>query len=196
MKKALIIAAGCSAMLTGCSFFGGSDEVETAVANEVEAAAAGENAGKYDDVVLQLPANYKDQGPYMISDRLLQEDQVIVLYANATARFGAKGNGKLPDESIIVGEIYAAKKGADGEVIESQVGRRIPGELKTIVMMQRRAGWDDQYPDELKVGDWEFEAFSPSGENLGKDTSACRECHHPLTDTEFMFSYDHITAAN
>ena len=38
-------------------------------------------------------------------------------------------------------------------------------------MMERRAGWDDQYPDELKVGDWEFEVFSPTGENLGKDTT-------------------------
>lgn len=192
MKKALIVAAGCSAMLTGCGFFGGSDEVETATAP----AAATENASAFNDVVLQLPANYKAQGPYMISDRLGQEDQVIVLYANATARFGAKGNGKLPDDSIIVGEIYTAKQDGEGAIIESQVGRRIPGELKTIVMMERRAGWDDQYPDELKVGNWEFEVFSPSGENLGKDTTACRECHHPLTDTEFLFSYDHITAAN
>ena len=196
MKKALIIAAGCSAMLTACGFFGGSEEVETAAAPAATPAAAPENAIKFEDVVLQLPIDYKSQGPYLIADRLGQEDQVIVLYANATARFGAKGNGKLPDESIIVGEIYTAKTDAEGEIIESQVGRRIPAELKTIVMMQRRAGWDDQYPDELKVGDWEFEVFSPSGENLGKDTTACRECHHPLADTEFMFSFDHIAAAN
>lgn len=184
MKKSLIAAAALSTALTGCSFFGGSDEVATT------------GAGKFDDVVLKLPETYKETGPYLISDRLGQEDQVIVLYANATARFGARTDGKLPDGSVLVGEIYTAKKDADGEVIESQVARRIPDELKTIVMMERRTGWDDQYPEELKVGNWEFEVFSPSGENLGKETTACRECHHPLTDTEFTWSFDHIAGIN
>ena len=98
--------------------------------------------------------------------------------------------GKLPDGSVLVAELYAALKDSDGEVVESQIGRRVPGDFKAIAVMERRKGWDDQYPEELKVGDWEFEVFSTSGENLGKDTSGCRECHHPLTDTEFMFSIE------
>jgi len=154
------------------------------------------SAASVDDVVLELPADYKASGPYLISDRLGQEDQVIALFANATARDGARADGKLPYGSIIVGEIYGVEKDADGEVVESQLGRRVPAELKTIVMMERREGWDARYPDELKVGDWEFEVFSPAGENLGKDTTACRECHHPLTETEFTWSYQHLAAAN
>ena len=149
------------------------------------------------DIALELPKNYKTTfDNYLISDRVGQEDQVISLFANAVAREGARTDGKLPDGSVIIGEIYAAKTEADGTVIESQLGRRIPAELKTIVMMERRTGWDDQYPDELKVGNWEFEVFSPSGENLGKDTTACRECHHPLTETEFTWTFDHLAAAN
>lgn len=149
------------------------------------------------DIALELPRDYKTTfDNYLISDRLGQEDQVISLFANDVARQGARTNGVLPDGSVIVGEIYAAKTDADGNVIESQLGRRIPAELKTIVVMERRTGWDDQYPDELKVGNWEFEAFSPSGENLAKDTTACRECHHPLTDTEFTWTFEHLAAAN
>lgn len=149
------------------------------------------------DIALELPRDYKTTfDNYLISDRLGQEDQVISLFANDVARQGARTNGVLPDGSVIVGEIYAAKTDADGNVIESQLGRRVPAELKTIVVMERRTGWDDQYPDELKVGNWEFEAFSPSGENLGKDTTACRECHHPLTDTEFTWTFEHLAAAN
>lgn len=149
------------------------------------------------DVALDLPSDYKTTlDNYMISDRLGQEDQVISLFANDIARAGAAADGKLPYGSVLVGEIYAAKTNAAGEVIESEIGRRVPAELKAIVMMERREGWDAQYPDELKVGDWEFEVFSPAGENLGKDTTACRECHHPLTDTEFTWSYAHIAGAN
>lgn len=150
-----------------------------------------------DDVVLDLPADYKTAfDNYLVSDRLGQEDQVISLFANDMAREGARADGTLPYGSVIVGEIYGAKTDADGAVVESQLGRRVPAELKAIVMMERREGWDAQYPDELKVGDWEFEVFSPAGENLAKDTTACRECHHPLTDTEFTFSHAHIGAAN
>jgi len=150
-----------------------------------------------EDVTLDLPADYKTAfDNYLISDRLGQEDQVISLFANDTAREGARADGKLPYGSVIVGEIYAAKADADGNILESELGRRIAAELKAIVVMERQEGWDDQYPDELKVGDWEFEVFSPAGENLAKDTTACRECHHPLTDTEFTWSYAHIGGAN
>ena len=149
------------------------------------------------DVTLELPTNYRTTlDNYLISDRLGQEDQVISLFANEIARDGVRANGELPYGSILVGEIYKAKKNQDGEVIDSAIGRRIPGELAAIVMMERREGWDAQYPDELKVGDWEFEVFSPSGENLARDTTACRECHHPLTESEFTFSYAHIGGAN
>jgi len=188
MRGKFIVVAALSGSLGACGFFGGSDEVAVA---DISAETTG-----FTDVELQLPADYKSQGPYLISDRLGQEDQVIVLYANATARFGATTDGKLPNDSTIVGEIYSVKKDADGEVIESQVGRRIPDALTTIVMMQRRAGWGDQYPEELKVGDWEFEVFSPEGENLGKDTTACRECHSPLSETEYTFSFDHMAGIN
>ncbi|MBX2806244.1 MAG: cytochrome P460 family protein [Hyphomicrobiales bacterium] len=149
------------------------------------------------DIALELPRNYKsDYDNYLISDRLLQEDQVISLFANDIARNGAKTNGKLPYGSILIGEIYKVQKDANGNVVQSRLGRRIPTDLSAIVMMERRKGWDAQYPEELKVGDWEFEVFSPAGENLGKDTTACRECHHPLTDTEFTHSYAHIGGGN
>ena len=150
-----------------------------------------------DDVALELPADYRTSfDNYLIADRQGQEDQVMSMYANDIAREGARADGKLPYGSVLIGEVYAAKKDADGAVIESQLGRRVPAELKAIVVMERREGWDAQYPEELKVGDWEFEVFSPDGKNLAKDTTACRECHHPLTDTEFTFSYQHLAAAN
>lgn len=159
--------------------------------------AVGASALALEDRVLVLPADYKTgYDNYYADNRQIQEDQFISLYANDVARDAAAKDGTLPDGSIIIGEIYGVRKDADGEVIESQLGQRIPETLKAIVMMERRAGWAEQYAEGLKVGGWEFEVFSPSGENLGKDTTACRECHEPLGATEYTWSIDHLGAAN
>lgn len=150
-----------------------------------------------EDRVLEFPASYKTEfDNYMISDRLGQEDQVIALFANAVARDSARAGGKMAEGSVLVGEIYAAQKDAEGNVIESPLGRRIPAEMKAIVVMERRAEWADQYPDDEKLGGWEFEVFSPAGKNLAKDTAGCRTCHAALPDTDFTFSQAHIGAAN
>lgn len=148
--------------------------------------------GKPEDRALAFPAEYKSWDNYIITDRLGNEQQVMSIYGNSIAREG----GGTADGSVLVGEVYQVKTDADGAPVESALGRRIPTELKAIVVMERRAGWAGQYPDDLKVGGWEFEVFSPAGENLNKDTTACRECHAPLGDSEFIFSYDHLRAAN
>ena len=150
-----------------------------------------------EDRVLELPADYKAWGSYMISDRLPANDtQVISLFANDTARTGELDGGALPEGSVIVGEIYKAKLDEDGEPVESPLGRRIPADIAAIVVMERRADWAEQYPEELKLGGWEFEVFSPDGTNLNKDTAGCRECHAPRGETDYLWTIDHIRAAN
>jgi hypothetical protein len=163
----------------------------------VLAGGLGAGTALAEDVTLNLPADYRTAfDNYLIADRLGQEDQVIALFANDVARSGARADGRLPYGSVLVGEIYKAQTDAEGQVIESALGRRIPAELAAIVLMERREGFDAQYPEALKVGDWEFEVFSPAGDNLAKDTTACRECHAPLTDTEHTFTFAHIGGAN
>ncbi len=164
-------------------------------ASGLATAAAGVFAASHaSDVALDFPADYKtDFVNYYAGDRQ-NGSQIIDLYANKIAAEGAAKDGKLPYGSVLLGELYPAVKDADGDPVESTLGHLIStGDVAAIVVMQRIEGNDARYSDELKVGDWEFEVFSPSGENLAKDTTACRECHHPLEDTEFLWSYEHLT---
>lgn len=148
-----------------------------------------------EDRVLSFPADYRESfTQYFSGDRYLAEEQTIKLFANDVALAAAKAGTKLPDGSVLVAEIYAAQKDADGDVIESAIGRRLQGEFKAIALMERKSGWDDQYADDLKVGDWEFELFSTAGKNLNKDTTGCRQCHAPLGDSDYLFSGEHMAA--
>lgn len=146
-----------------------------------------------DDVALEFPANYKAEFTnYFTGDRQ-NGKQIISLYANDIAVQGARADGKMPYGSVLLGELTPAVTDADGEPLESALGHLISsGEVKAIVLMQKIKGNDDRYAADLKVGDWEFEVFSPAGENLAKDTTACRECHHPHDDTEFLYSIEHL----
>ena len=110
-------------------------------------------AGAQEDRSLAFPADYRATfSNYLISDRMVQEDQIMSFWANDIARKAAQAGEALPDGSKVVAELYYAKKDESGEVIESALGRRIPGELFAVFLMERKAEWADQYPDELKVG--------------------------------------------
>ncbi len=139
-----------------------------------------------------LPADYKSSfTQYYEGDRLNNEKQVIRLFANEVAVEGAGKDGKLPYGSVIVGEIYGVK--LEGEdPVESTLGRRIIDKLAAVVVMQRGEGFDKGYSDDLKVGDWEFAVYSAAGKKLDKDVTSCRECHNPLADKEFLWSYQHL----
>ncbi len=89
--------------------------------------------------------------------KLLEEVQTIKLFKNDIAREGVQKDGKLPSGSVHVAEIYAALKDHEDIIVQSVIGRRILGDFKAIAVMERRDGWDDQYPDDLTVDDWEFE---------------------------------------
>ncbi|MEH6649392.1 MAG: cytochrome P460 family protein [Motiliproteus sp.] len=139
------------------------------------------------------PGDYKQSfSHYFSGDRTANGKQIIRLYANEAAIAGKQQDGKLPYGSVLVGELYAAKLNDKGEAIHSALGRRIVDKMSAIVVMQRGAGFDGEYPDALKVGDWEFAVFSPSGQRLEKDITGCRTCHHPLNEKEFVFSYEHL----
>jgi len=146
-----------------------------------------------DEAGVAFPSDYASKFTnYLSSDRVQNPDQIIRLFANDVAMSGAMQGKALPDGSVLVGEIYAAKKDADGKVIVSSLGRRVSDKLVAVAVMEKRKGWGQRFPEELRNGDWDFAIFNPKGEKLDKDLNACRSCHAPLTSTDHLFSIEHI----
>ena len=139
------------------------------------------------------PGDYKSNFTlYFSGDRTANEQQMIRIYANDAAIAGRKSDGKLPFGSVLVGELYAVQLDEKEQPVISSLGRRIPNNLAAVVVMQRGQDFDSGYPEHLTTGNWEFAVFNPAGQKLDKDITACRACHHPLGDKEFVFSYEHL----
>ena len=113
---------------------------------------------------ISLPENYKSSFTnYVSNDRIMNDDQTIRLFANDIAMQGPGEDGKLPYGSVIVAEVYKAMKDKNGNVISTNLNRRIRGDFALIAVMQREKGFGDNLPEGLKNEDWDFAAFKPDG---------------------------------
>lgn len=143
---------------------------------------------------LDFPADYKSTFTnYLSLDRTQNPDQLIRLFGNDAAMKGPGPDGKLPFGSVLVAEIYKAKKAKDGTVLTSALGRRIRGKFALVAIMERGKDLGNDQPDGLKNGHWEFATFKPDGSPAKKDLNGCRACHAPLTATNHLFSMEHLT---
>ena len=146
-----------------------------------------------EDSRIDFPANYREAYQlYLELDRTMHPNQTMRLFANDIAMKGFKKTGVFPNGSILVAEVYKAKKDSDGNVIQSNLNRRIPAEFALVAVMQKEAGWGDKFPAAFKNGDWDFAAFKPDGSPAKKDLNSCRGCHAPLKDQQHVFSYQHL----
>ncbi|EKJ94941.1 hypothetical protein C241_16808 [Bradyrhizobium lupini HPC(L)] len=94
--------------------------------------------------------------------------------------------------------IAAAKAGQplpDGTVIMMEDHRG--GALHRYVVMEKRAGWGDAYPESVRAGDWEFREFAPTqSPNLGENGQRCMSCHQSQAGQDFVFTLDRMRNAD
>jgi hypothetical protein len=139
-----------------------------------------------------LPENYGEWTNFYSNDRWQVEGQFIRCYANETAVESARGGGDIAYGSTLVAELWTVLK--DGEdVAYSLLDARVVDAHAATVVMERIEGADAQYDDGLDVGDWAFSVYNADGSPRGDgDVTACRECHEPLSERQYLFTYEHL----
>src|SRR5262249_48773696 len=96
------------------------------------------------------------------------------LYVSAAALDPAKKGEPLPSGTVITMLQYAAKLDAQGNPEKDANGRFIKGNLIGYAVMEKRAGWGAEYPDNVRNGEWEYQAFkADKSVNTGANLSAC-----------------------
>ena len=141
------------------------------------------------------PANYAQGVLYATVDRA-DNKQYRELYTSQAAIDAAKKGQPLPNGTVITLVAYAAQLDAQGNPVKDANGRFIKANIVAINAMEKRPGWGTEYPDNVRNGEWEYQAFRPDGTpNAGANLQACFTCHKPLGEAkDFVFSYERLSA--
>ncbi len=145
---------------------------------------------------IAFPENYAKGVLYTTLDRA-DNKQYRELYTSAAAIDAAKKGQPLPSGTVITLVQYAAKLDPQGNPEKDASGRFIKANLIGYTVMEKRTGWGTEYPDNVRNGEWEYQAFkADKTPNTGANLTACFNCHKPLDKEDYVFSYDKMKAAN
>jgi len=142
-----------------------------------------------------FPADY-DKGVLFTTVDRADNKQYRELYTSAAALEAAKKGEPLPDGTVITLVQYAAKLDAQGNPEKDANGRFIKANIIGYAVMEKRSGWGTEYPDNIRNGEWEYQAFkADKTPNTGANLTACFNCHKPLDKQDFVFVYDKMKSA-
>ena len=144
-----------------------------------------------------FPADFDKGVLYTTVDRA-DNKQYRELFVSRAAIDAIKKGQPTPSGTVVTLVQYAAKLGADGNPEKDANGRFIKGNLIGYTVMEKRTGWGTEYPDNVRNGEWEYQAFkADKSPNTAANLTACFNCHKPLGDAkDYLFSYDRMKAAN
>ena len=160
----------------------------TATAIIVPAGAGGDK--------VTFPADYDKGALYTTVDRPDNKQYRELYVSPASALEAAKKGEPLPSGTVITLVQYAAKLDGQGNPEKDANGRFIKTNVVGFTVMEKRAGWGTEYPDNVRNGEWEYQAFKADmTPNTGANLTACFNCHKPLDKQDFVFLYDKMKAA-
>ena len=138
-----------------------------------------------------FPENHAKGVLYTIVDRA-DNKQYRELYVSPEAIAAAKKGEALPSGTVITLVQYAAKLDEQGNPAKDANGLFIKDKLLGYTVMEKRTGWGAEYPDTMRNGEWEYQAFrADKSVNAAAKLEACFNCHKPLgTKVDYLFSYD------
>jgi hypothetical protein len=144
---------------------------------------------------ITFPENYAQGVLYTTLDRP-DIKQYRELYGPAGALESAKKGEPLPSGTVLMLVQYAAKLDPQGNPEKDANGRFIKTNIVGYAVMEKRAGWGTEYPDNVRNGEWEYQAFkADKTPNTAANLTGCFNCHKPLDKQDFVFSYDQLKGA-
>jgi hypothetical protein len=136
-----------------------------------------------------FPENYAKGVLYTTVDRA-DNKQYRELYATPEAIAAVKAGQPVPSGTVITLVQHKAKLDANGNPEKDANGRFIKGDLIGYTVMEKRTGWGGEYADDIRNGEWEYQAFKADKTvNDKANLKNCFTCHKPLDKQDFLFTF-------
>lgn len=144
---------------------------------------------------VQFPKNYKRDFTHYMTINFPDKKQVRWYYTNRTALDAARAGKPLPEGSMFFTEVYKAKLDTDKNPITGKDGFFEPTELALFTAMETQKGWGNEFPAELRNGNWNYAVFK-TDQTLrpGTNQAKCLACHKPLGRDSYVFTLDKLVA--
>lgn len=142
-----------------------------------------------------LPENYRaEYVHYATVER--PDGTVRDIYINPASVDSLRAGYELPKNTTIVIEAFFAQRGSDGEIISDDSGhyvRETP--LEMIHVAQKREDWaESDFVSNARNGDWNYGSFDyTTGERFEESINACFNCHNPMQNTDFVYTYSDLS---
>ena len=143
-----------------------------------------------------FPENFDKGTLYATVDRY-DNKQYRELYATPAAVDAVRKGQPIPSGTVLTLVQYKAQLDAAGNPVKDTNGRFQKGDLIAYTVMEKRDGWGAEYKDDIRNGEWEYQAFGPDKKvNEKANLTGCFQCHKPLPSSQdFVFSYDKMKTA-
>lgn len=135
-----------------------------------------------------FPEGFEKGTLYATVDRY-DNKQYRELYATPAAVEAARKGQPIPSGTVLTLVQYKAELDAKGEPVKDANGRFKKGDLVAYTVMEKRDGWGSEYKDDIRNGEWEYQAFGPDKKvNDKANLTACFTCHKPHAGQDFVIS--------
>lgn len=140
--------------------------------------------------LIAFPQGYDKWMLYASVDRY-DSKQYRELYTSAEAVKAVREGRPIPEGTVIVMAIHAARVDDKGQPVRDAKGRFIKDRLTGVTVMEKRKGWGASVPEEWRNGDWQYASFTPQGkpnEKANANIRNCFVCHKPHERQDFVIS--------
>lgn len=154
--------------------------VSGALAPIAAAQAGGDN--------VKFPEGFEKGTQYATVDRY-EIKQYRELFSTPAAVEAVRAGKPIPSGTVLTLVQYKAQVDGSGNPLKDAQGRFLKGDLVAYAVMEKRAGWGAEYPDDVRNGEWEYQAFNADKTvNDKANLKACFQCHKPHERQDFVIS--------
>ncbi len=142
-----------------------------------------------------FPVNYAKGVMYTYENRP-GEKEFREFYITPEGLAAAKKGEPFPSGTVITLVRYNVQLDANGKPLADTESRFIKTGIKAFRVMEKRTGWGSEYPASKRNGEWEYQAFQPTGEvDTTVNLDSCFACHKNGDSVNFMFTADRLKSS-